>query len=114
VLARARALGRRGPALRENVVQIGEVAMDFAGRRLLVHGQPILATAHELAILEVLAGHRGRAVSREHLIEAVWGSVVESSGNSLDVLIARIRRKLGDSAGLLRTIRSVGYALGED
>jgi DNA-binding response OmpR family regulator len=114
VLARARALGRRGPALREDVVRISDVAMDFARRRLLVHGEPVLATAQELAILEMLASHSGRPVARDHLIEAVWGNALESPGNSLDVLVARIRRKLGGSAGLLRTIRGVGYALGEE
>jgi two-component system, OmpR family, response regulator len=114
VLARARALGRRGPALRDNVVELGNVTMDFSGRRLVVGGQPVLVTAQELAVLEVLAGHRARPVSREHLIEAVWGNLVESSGNSLDVLVARIRRKLGASSALLRTIRGVGYALGEE
>jgi DNA-binding response OmpR family regulator len=114
VLARARALARRGPALRDNLIDLGEVTMDFSARRLVVGGQPVLVTAQELAVLEVLAGHRARPVTREHLIEAVWGSVVESSGNSLDVLVARIRRKLGASAALLRTIRGVGYALGEE
>jgi DNA-binding response OmpR family regulator len=114
VLARARALGRRGPAFREDVVQVGDVSMDFARRRLLVRGESVLVTAQELAILEVLASHSGRPVSRDHLIEAVWGNALESPGNSLDVLTARIRRKLGGSAGLLRTIRGVGYALGAE
>jgi DNA-binding response OmpR family regulator len=114
VLARARALGRRGPALRDDVVRLGEVTMDFAGRKLVVRGQPVLVTAQELAILEVLASHPARPITREHLMEAVWGNVLESTGNSLDVLVARIRRKLGSSAALLRTIRGVGYALGGD
>jgi DNA-binding response OmpR family regulator len=114
LLARARALGRRGPALRNNVTLLGDVAMDFANRRLVVEGRPVLATAQELAILEVLTSHRGRVVSREHLMESVWGNVNQSSGNSLEVLIARIRRKLGTAAALLRTVRGVGYALGEE
>jgi two-component system OmpR family response regulator len=114
VLARARALGRRGPAVRAEVVRLGDLELDFAGRRMLVRGEQVLVTAHELAILEVLAAHPSRVVSREHLIEAVWGSVTPSAANSMEVLIARIRRKLGGAAALLRTVRGVGYVLGEE
>jgi len=114
VLARARALGRRGPALRNEIVTLGTVTLDFGRRQLVVQGERMLITAQELAILEVLAAHRSRPVSRDHLIEAVWGTVTRSTGNSLEVLVARIRRKLGSSASLLRTVRSVGYAFGEE
>ena len=113
VLARARALGRRGPALRDEVVRVGEVILDFAARHLSVAGAPVLVTAQELAILEVLAARRGRVVSREDLLDSVWGGMTASASNSLEVLIARIRRKLGPAARHLRTVRGVGYAFGE-
>jgi DNA-binding winged helix-turn-helix (wHTH) protein len=100
--------------VRDEVVRLGDLVLDFAGRRMLVGGEQVLVTAHELAILEVLAAHPSRVVSREHLIEAVWGAVTPSAASSMEVLIARIRRKLGQAAALLRTVRGVGYALGED
>jgi len=113
VLARARALGRRGPALRDEVVHIGEVTLDFAARQLLVAGHLALVTAQEPAILEVLASRKGRVVSREDLLDAVWGGLTASASNSLEVLVARIRRKLGPAARLLRTVRGVGYCFGD-
>lgn len=113
VLARARALGRRGPALRDEIVQVGDVTLDFVARQVLVAGAPRLVTAQELAILQVLAARRGRVVSREDLLDSVWGGASASASNSLEVLVARIRRKLGPAAGLLRTFRGVGYSFGE-
>jgi two-component system, OmpR family, response regulator len=114
VLARARALARRGPALRDDVVEVGGVRVDFAARQLFVNDEAVLATAQEFAILEVLAAHRHRVVSRDHLMEAVWGNVSQATGNTLEVLVGRIRRKLGDAAGVLRTVRGVGYCLGPE
>jgi DNA-binding response OmpR family regulator len=68
-------------------------------------------TAKELAIVEVLAMRRGGVVARHHLLESVWGDADHAAEASLEVLIARIRRKLGSAALLLRTLRGVGYAL---
>jgi DNA-binding response OmpR family regulator len=114
VLARARALGRRGPALRDELIRLGDVTVDFGARRMLVAGRRVLVTAQELAILEVLASRRGRVVTRDDLIESVWGTTSATAGNTLEVLVARIRRKLGAAAVLLRTSRGVGYALGDE
>lgn len=113
LVARIRALGRRGPVLRDELLRIGDLEVDLAGRRVVAWGATVPMTARELAILEVLAKQRGRVIARDHLMEAVWGNVSESIAASLEVLVARIRRKLGKSAGLLRTVRGLGYALDE-
>jgi two-component system, OmpR family, response regulator len=113
LLARVRALGRRGPVLREETIRIRDLEVDLPGRRILLEGKVLTMTARELAIVEVLVKHRGRVMSREDLMEAVWGNVSRSVAGSLEVLIARVRRKLGHSAGLLKTVRGVGYAFEE-
>ena len=111
--ARLRALMRRGPVLRDRAIRLGAVLVDLEARRVLLDGSPVPLTARELSIVELLASRRGRVVSRDHVIEAIWGDASERAGASLDVLIARIRRKLGAHAHLLQTLRGVGYVFGE-
>jgi two-component system OmpR family response regulator len=114
LLARVRALGRRGPVLREAKVRAGEVVVDLEGRRVLRAGRTVPLTARELAIVEVLALRRGGVVARDELCEAVWGDINDSAKASLEVLVGRIRRKLGGAGSPIRTVRSVGYALETD
>jgi two-component system, OmpR family, response regulator len=111
LLSRVRALGRRGPALREARLQAGAVIIDLERRRVWKDGEPVALTARELAIVEVLALRRGAVMKRDELVEAVWGEATESSRASFEVLITRVRRKLGGAAAPLRTIRNVGYLL---
>jgi two-component system OmpR family response regulator len=109
--ARVTALGRRGPRLRERVVKVGPLVVELDARRVRVRDKTIALTAKELSIVEFLAGRRNRVVARDELIEGVWGDLSESARASLDVLVMRIRRKLGPDAELLRTVRGLGYAL---
>jgi two-component system OmpR family response regulator len=107
--ARVRALGRRQGAARTFSYERDGVVVDFAARRACVGTEEAPITAREWAILEMLAARKGRVVSRAELLDAVWGEVNEQSSQSLDTLIARIRRKLG--AEVLRTVRGEGYRL---
>jgi DNA-binding response OmpR family regulator len=109
--ARIHALGRRGPIVRDRTVTIGSISVDLEARRVRVQGCDVPMTAKELAIVEVLAVRRGGVVTRHHLLESVWGDADHAAEASLEVLIARIRRKLGSAAPLLRTLRGIGYAL---
>lgn len=108
--ARVRALARRGslgcatPSLTR-----GDLHLDFASRRALRDAIELPVTPREWALLESLALRRGRVVSRDELLWEVWGEVSDSSSASLDVLVARIRRKL--AADVIRTLRNQGYAL---
>jgi DNA-binding response OmpR family regulator len=110
LIARVRALSRRGPIVRDRVATFGEVTVDFEARRVLLAGKEILLTSKELSIVEVLAAKRGAVVERDQLMESVWGDVGDSTKASLEVLVGRIRRKLGASSRLLRTVRGIGYA----
>ncbi|EYF01952.1 response regulator transcription factor [Chondromyces apiculatus] len=109
--ARVRALGRRGPAMRPMETRCGDALLDFRARRAERAGVEVPLTAREWSLLELLAARSGRFVSRGEILELVWGAEVEATA-SLEVLVARIRRKLGE--GVLRTMRGHGYALAVD
>jgi len=106
--ARVRALGRRGPAIRPLTVRSGEARLDFLARRAERASAEVPLTAREWSLLELLAARAGRFVSRAEILELVWGGEADATA-SMEVLVARIRRKLGD--GVLRTMRGHGYAL---
>lgn len=107
--ARVRALGRRGSLPRGLVYRNGEVEIDCAGRVAKRAGRDVAVTAREWALLEILARRAGRVVPRLELLEGAWGEASDTAGGSLEVLIGRLRRKLG--AGLIRTLRGEGYSL---
>lgn len=107
--ARVRALGRRGHLPSGFVHRWNTVHLDFGTRRATRDSNEVPITAREWAILELLARRAGRLMSRSDLLESVWGKDDESAAKSLEVLIVRLRRKLG--AELIRTVRGEGYAL---
>ena len=107
--ARVRALGRRGPAVRSYVHVVDDVVLDVAGRRAMKADVQVPVTAREWAILEALAARSGRVMSREDLLDTVWGSVDHATAKSLEVLVARLRKKLG--ASVIVTLRGEGYSL---
>ncbi|MET0391095.1 MAG: response regulator transcription factor [Polyangiales bacterium] len=108
--ARVRALGRRrGGGTRAFVVERGELSLDFAARRAQVGHKPVDLTAREWVVLESLATRPGRVVPRAELLHQGWGEASSQAASSLEVLIGRIRRKLGTE--LIRTLRGEGYSL---
>ncbi|HMJ14925.1 MAG TPA: response regulator transcription factor [Polyangiaceae bacterium] len=109
--ARVRALGRRAVSVRTFVYERNGIFLDFAARRARVNGEEAPVTAREWSILELLAARSGRVVNRAEVLESVWGEVTDATSASLEVLVARIRRKL--SSNVIRTVRGEGYALGD-
>lgn len=107
--ARVRALGRRGAIPRGLVRRLGEVVLEVSARRATRGGEPVPLTAREWAVIELLALREGRVVTREAILEAIWDEASERTGASLDVILARVRRKLGE--GVVRTLRGEGYTL---
>ncbi|MCY1017891.1 response regulator transcription factor [Pyxidicoccus sp. MSG2] len=108
--ARVRAIGRRRERASTVLVQLGDVVLDFGRREALRAGRAVPVTAREWAILETLAAHGDRVVGRDALLESVWGEVSSGAASSLEVLVGRIRRKLGED--VVRTLRGEGYGLG--
>lgn len=112
--ARVQALGRRGTALRPRVIRIGAVVIDFARRHASRTAREIPLTGREWDVLDVLARRGGHAMSYDDLLESAWGDSTEGGRASLEVIVARLRRKLGeaaDGATVIRTLRGFGYAL---
>ncbi|RZS39120.1 DNA-binding response OmpR family regulator [Herbihabitans rhizosphaerae] len=115
LLARIEAVTRRAAAAvtpAGGVVEIGDVHVDLDARRVTVAGVDIELTSKEFDILAVLARHRGAAVSRQQLLDEVWGDAYLAVSRSLDVHLAQLRAKLG-RPGLLTTIRGFGFRLGD-
>ncbi|GAA3570161.1 response regulator transcription factor [Amycolatopsis ultiminotia] len=106
-----RRAGSRGSAPDERVVRIEDVEIDLGGHRVLVGGHDAALTAKEFAVLAVLAARPGTAVSRQQLMDEVWGDAYLAVSRSLDVHMTQLRAKL-DRPGLLTTIRGFGYRLG--
>jgi DNA-binding response OmpR family regulator len=112
--ARLRALIRRGPRSHaDRVLRRGDVVVDFRRRQAWVAGAEVAVTRRELAVLERLWRGEGTAVSRDDILEQVWGEVTRDAAASLEVIVARLRRKLEREArgALIRTVRGFGYAL---
>jgi DNA-binding response OmpR family regulator len=111
--ARVKALVRRGPRLADELVRIGPVEMQTGARRVVGSGGEVPLTAREYDILEALARQRGRVVPRSSLLLSVWGSDDDAASASLEVLIARLRRKLTEAGApeAIATLRGVGYSL---
>jgi DNA-binding response OmpR family regulator len=108
--ARIRALGRRAGRPRAGSIQAGETAIDFGARRLLIAGAEVTLTAREWAVLDVLAEHAGRVVTRADVIAAAWPRPGPGASESLDVIVLRLRRKLERGAGpRIRTVRGQGF-----
>ena len=86
--------------------------LDFAGRQATRSGRRAAVTSKEWAILEILARRAGRVVSRQDLLDGVWGEASGATSSTLEVLISWLRRKLGPD--LIRTLRGEGYSLIEE
>ncbi len=122
LLARSRAHLRRATtdASRSAVVHAGDVVVDLAARQVTWRGEPVQLTPTELRLLEVLLAHRGKLVTREQLLEEVWGSRAPSDRGRVRVFMVHLRKKLHDDAArprLILTEPGIGYrwiADGED
>lgn len=94
---------------------VGDLDVDLAAHRVLLHGQPLRLTRTEFQVLTLLFARPGEVVSRRHLQDELWGLSWAGSRYTLDVHIANLRRKLGDDPSAPRyvlTVRGVGYRLG--
>jgi DNA-binding response OmpR family regulator len=109
LIARIRALGRRGPGS-PTVVQRGDLVVDRARHRASRAGVPLALTRKEFGVLECLASADGATVSAEALLMHVWDAHADPFSNTVAVTVGRLRRKLGDPP-LIETVVGVGYRL---
>ena len=113
LLARIRAVLRRaqGPEAAETVLRAGELELDEARHLVTVCGESVSLTAKEFSLLRLLLQNRGRVLTRQVLMDRVWGLEAEPENRTLDVHIRTLRAKLGSQGGLIETVRGVGYKL---
>src|SRR5690242_12760231 len=109
LLARLRALLRRGVSVRPAVLEAGELTLDPATRLVTVSGRPVTLTPREFTLLEYLIRNAGRVVSKTEILDHVWDSAMDTDPNAVEVYVGYLRRKLGHAA--LETVRGVGYRL---
>ena len=113
LLARLRALVRRGPSERPAVLTTGDVTLDPAAHLVSRAGVAVELSSREFALLEFLMRHPGEALSRTRILEHVWDYNYAGFSNVVDVYVGYLRRKLKRpfDRPLIRTVRGVGYAL---
>jgi len=109
--ARLRALIRRGKSGGAAELAHGALRLDTAGRRVLLHDQPLEVSARELGVLELLMLRAGRVVSKEQLAENLYGWGEEVGANAIEVYVHRVRKKIEPAGVTIRTIRGLGYLL---
>ncbi|MPR11292.1 response regulator transcription factor [Microvirga tunisiensis] len=109
--ARVRALSRRNTGNATNQIICGDLVVDTAARSVEINGVAIELTRRELSLLEILASRPGRIVSKDELIDQLFGFEDEPSENAVEQSIARLRKRLSNSRVEIRTLRGLGYQI---
>jgi len=109
LLARLRALIRRAGGHASAELMCGDIVLDTRHSRVTVGGQALTLTSHEYRVLDYLMHHPGQLISRSDLIEHIYAQDFDRDSNTVEVFIARLRKKLPD--GVIETVRGLGYRL---
>ena len=112
VLARLRSLIRRSTGQNSNTLRCGPISLDSRAAKVALDGNPVRVTGHEFRVLSYLMHHRGRVVSHAELTEHIYSQGSDRDSNTVEVFIARLRRKLGPMA--IQTVRGLGYRMGAE
>ncbi|MCY1010766.1 response regulator transcription factor [Nannocystis pusilla] len=107
LLARVRALGRRGQ--RDRYLEVGQLRIDRQDRTVTFAGADLDLTHREFMLLGYLAREAGRVVSRVELLQNVWETAYDPGTNMIDVHVKNLRTKLGEHASMIETVRGIGY-----
>ena len=113
LLARIRAVSRRGPVSRPVCLELADLCLDTAARRVTRQGRLINLTPREHGLLDLLLRNAGRPVTREAILESVWGFDTEVGENTLEAFVRLLRNKIDLSfePKLIHTVRGVGYCM---
>jgi DNA-binding response OmpR family regulator len=113
LLARVRAVGRRGPIPQPVWLEVADLTMNQSTREVRRGDRQIVLTRTEYAILELLMRNSPRVVTRDTLIEGVWGGDSDIESNTLDAFVRRLRAKIEEPGQtlLIQTVRGIGYCL---
>ena len=114
LVARIQAILRRGANVdAEDSVQIGALNVSWGTRSAHLNGNDLELTTAEFELLALLVRNRGRVMTRDRILDAIRGVDWEAYDRSIDVLVSRLRQKLGDDARhstMIRTVRRAGYS----
>jgi two-component system copper resistance phosphate regulon response regulator CusR len=116
LLVRVKALLRRGAISRANTLRVADLEIDRLSQQVRRGGQRIELTVKEYALLEYLMTNAGRALSRTMIIEHVWDQSFDGATNIVDVYVRHLRNRIDEpfERKLIRTVRGVGYVIGEE
>lgn len=109
LVARINSLFRRIDSDRAEVINYNEIMLDYEGRRITVLGDEVILTYKEFELMYYLLSNRGIVLSREKLMNEIWGTDFEGETRTIDVHIRTLRQKLGAAGVYIETIRNVGY-----
>ena len=109
LLARVRAVLRRVEETTPSIYEDNQLMIDFSDIRVVCKGQKVKLTNKEFSLLSVLAKSADRVLTRQHLLDTVWGYSYYGDARTLDVHIRRLRQKLGDCGDCIETVVGVGY-----
>ena len=109
LLARVRALIRRASGRAQPEIRCGTLELDPKSARVSRAGVPVKLTAHEFRVLAYLMTHQGRVVPQSELVEHIYAQDFDRDSNTVEVFVARLRRKLGAAA--IETVRGLGYRM---
>jgi two-component system, OmpR family, response regulator len=109
VLARLRGLIRRASGHVTTELRCGALALDPRAAKVTISGTPVKLTSHEFRVLSYLMHHRGRVVSQRELTEHIYAQDFDRDSNTVEVFIARLRRKVGPA--MIETVRGLGYRM---
>jgi DNA-binding response OmpR family regulator len=110
LVARLRALLRRGGSVQPPVLQSGSIDLDVAARSCFVDGKPVELTPREFSVVEYLMRRHGEVVPKSEILEHVWDFAFDGDDNVVEVHVSALRRKLGSTA--IETVRGAGYRMG--
>jgi two-component system OmpR family response regulator len=116
LVARLRAVARRGARERPTQLEVGDIRLDPAARRVWRGGVEVVLTAREFSLLAFLVRHPGDVVTKRQILEAVWGFDFEGDPNIIEVYVRHLRNKIDRPFGreAIQTLRGAGYRLASD
>ncbi len=112
LVARVRALARRSRRVLPPTLTFRDLTLDTAHRSVSRAGRPVTLSPKEFAVLEILLGAQGAAVSTEEILERAWDDATDPFTNAVRMTVSRLRAKLGEPA-VIETVSPVGYRVGE-
>jgi two-component system OmpR family response regulator len=114
LLARVRAVSRRGAIPRPVCLEVADLKLDPSTRRVTRAEQPVSLTPREFSLLELLMRNHGRVITRDSILESVWGFDSDVAGNTIEAFVRLLRLKVDTSEPkLIHTVRGVGYVMRE-